>query len=58
LGIDRDDLGAYEGGAERVSAPLLLQIAKLLDVRPDYFFRGYTEEELESCLNGDLLTCH
>lgn len=50
LGIDRDDLNAYEAGAERVSANLLLRIAKLLEVRPDYFFRGYTEEELGRCL--------
>jgi DNA-binding XRE family transcriptional regulator len=50
LGIDRDDLDAYEVGAERVSASLLLRIAKLLDVRPDYFFRDYTEKELEGCL--------
>jgi transcriptional regulator with XRE-family HTH domain len=49
---DRDDLNAYEAGAERVSANLLLRIAKLLDVRPDYFFQDYTERELESCLNG------
>lgn len=50
LGIDREDLNAYEAGAERVSANLLLRIAKLLDVRPDYFFQGYTEAELEGCL--------
>jgi transcriptional regulator with XRE-family HTH domain len=50
LGMDRDDLDVYEVGAERVSASLLLRIAKLLDVRPDYFFRGYTEKELEGCL--------
>jgi len=50
LGIDRNDLNAYEAGARRVSANLLLRIAKLLDVRPNYFFRDYTEEELEGCL--------
>jgi plasmid maintenance system antidote protein VapI len=52
LGIDRDDLSAYEAGAERISANLLIRIAKLLDVWPDYFFQGYNKEELESCLNG------
>jgi DNA-binding XRE family transcriptional regulator len=52
VGIDRDDLNAYETGAERVSANLLLRIAKSLDVRLDYFFQGYTEEELESCLKS------
>ena len=51
-GIDREDLDAYEAGARRVSANLLLRIAKLLDVRPDYFFRDYTKEELESCLQS------
>ena len=54
LRIDRGDLDAYEAGARRVSANLLLRIAKLLDVRPDYFFRGYTEEELESCLESSV----
>jgi len=54
LGIHRDELDDYEAGAERVGANLLLRIAKLLDVRPDYFFRGYTEKELESCLNFSL----
>jgi ribosome-binding protein aMBF1 (putative translation factor) len=50
LGIDREVLNAYEAGAKRVSANLLLRIAKLLGVRPDYFFQGYTEVELEGCL--------
>ena len=30
LGIDSDDLNAYEAGTERVTANLLLRIAKLL----------------------------
>ena len=51
LGIDRDDLDAYEQGVRRVSANLLLRIAKVLDVRPDYFFQGYTAEELSACLD-------
>jgi ribosome-binding protein aMBF1 (putative translation factor) len=54
LGIDRGDLDAYEVGAKRASANLLLRIAKLLDVGPDYFFRGYTKEELEGCLKLSL----
>ena len=45
LGIDRYNLAAHEAGVERVNAKILFQIAKLLDVRPDYFFRGYTEED-------------
>jgi ribosome-binding protein aMBF1 (putative translation factor) len=52
LGIDRADLNAYEAGTERICANLLLRIAKVLDVRPDYFFLGYTEDELEGCLTG------
>ena len=54
LGIYRDDLDAYEQGAKRVSANLLLRIAKLLDVRPDYFFQDYTAEELSACLEPSL----
>jgi isopenicillin N synthase-like dioxygenase len=49
LGIYRDDLDAYEQGAKRVSANLLLRTAKLLDVQPDYFFQDYTAEELSAC---------
>jgi DNA-binding Xre family transcriptional regulator len=45
LGIDRDNLAAYEAGVERINAKILFQIAKLLDVRPNYFFRGYTGED-------------
>jgi transcriptional regulator with XRE-family HTH domain len=44
LDIKSADLDAYESGKERISARLLLRIAKLLDVRPDYFFRAYAEE--------------
>ena len=45
LDIDCDTLAVHEAGVERISARLLFQIAKLLDVRPDYFFRGYTTED-------------
>ena len=45
LGIDRNNLAACEAGEERINANLLLLIAKLLDVRPDYFFRRYKEED-------------
>ena len=44
LDIDYDKLTGYERGEERINANLLFRIAKLLDVRPDYFFRGYIEE--------------
>ena len=46
LGIDQSDLAAFEVGARRINANLLFRIAKSLDVRPDYFFRGYVEESL------------
>jgi DNA-binding XRE family transcriptional regulator len=42
LDIDCDTLAAHEAGIERINARLLFQIAKLLNVRPDYFFRGYS----------------
>ena len=45
LDIDCGTLAAHEAGVERMNAKLLFQIAKLLDVRPDYFFRGYTTED-------------
>ena len=48
LGVDRRDLAAFENGAERIKANILFRIAELLDVRPDYFFRGYVEEKLEA----------
>lgn len=46
LGIDNDDLDLYETGAKRVNANLLLRIAELLDVGPDYFFRDHVKGEL------------
>lgn len=55
LGIDRHELEAYQQGVKRVSANLLLRIAKLLNVRPDYFFQGYTPEELSACLESSRL---
>jgi DNA-binding XRE family transcriptional regulator len=47
LDIDSNDLAAFEAGAKRINANLLFRIAKALDVRPEYFFRGYVEEKLE-----------
>jgi hypothetical protein len=46
LGIDWNELDAFEIGAERINANLLFRIAKLLAARPDYFFRGYIERNL------------
>jgi DNA-binding XRE family transcriptional regulator len=54
LGISRDDLIAYEAGTKRVNANMLLRIAKLLDVRPAYFFRDYSADELSACLASPL----
>lgn len=51
LNIDYDNLAAFETGVERINAKLLFQIAKLLDVRPDYFFRGYTTEDWKTASN-------
>lgn len=44
LSIDGNDLAAFEAGNKRINANLLFRIAKLMDVRPDYFFRGYAGE--------------
>ena len=45
LDIGWNDLAAFEAGAKRINANLLFRVAKSLDVRPDYFFRGYAEEQ-------------
>ena len=44
LDIGWNDLAAFEAGAKRINANLLFRVAKSLDVRPDYFFRGYIKE--------------
>jgi ribosome-binding protein aMBF1 (putative translation factor) len=54
LGIDRDDLKAFERGDRRMNAAMLLRAAKALEVRPDYFFRGYTAKEFQACLESPL----
>ena len=48
LEIKSDDLAAYEAGEERINANLLFRIAKLLDVRPDFFFRASSEEDAKA----------
>ena len=45
LAIDFRDLNSYESGERRVSASLLLRIARLLNVRPDYFFQDFAKEQ-------------
>ena len=48
LGIDYTEICAYEAGTKRISVNLLSRIAKLIDVGPDYFFRGYLGQEPSS----------
>src|SRR5258708_4038042 len=43
LGIDGGQLHLYESGGKRLGANLLLRIAKLLDVRLEYFFQDYAK---------------
>jgi DNA-binding transcriptional regulator YiaG len=43
LSIDGSELTAFESGEKRINANLLLRIAELMDVRPEWFFRGYSE---------------
>lgn len=43
LSIDGNDLAAFEAGEKRINANLLFRIAKLMDVQPGYFFRGYAD---------------
>jgi transcriptional regulator with XRE-family HTH domain len=45
VGIGWNDLAAFETGAKRINANLLFRVAKSLDVRPGYFFRGFVEEQ-------------
>jgi transcriptional regulator with XRE-family HTH domain len=40
LRVDPSELAAQEAGAKRINANLLLETAKILGVRPDYFFRS------------------
>jgi ribosome-binding protein aMBF1 (putative translation factor) len=55
LSVDCNDVNAYEAGTKRVSAKLILCIAHLLEVRPRYFFQGYTDAELARCLEDSPL---
>ena len=45
LAIDFRDLNFYESGQRRVSAGLLLRIARLLNVGPGYFFQDFEKGE-------------
>jgi transcriptional regulator with XRE-family HTH domain len=48
LKIKSDDLAAYEAGVERINANLLSRVAKLLHVRPDFFFRASSGEDAKA----------
>src|ERR1700692_2652810 len=48
FGIGWNDLAAFEAGAKRINANLLFRVAESLDVQPDYFFRGYIEEQTKT----------
>jgi transcriptional regulator with XRE-family HTH domain len=48
LEIKGHDLSAYESGEKRINANLLFRIAKLLDVRPDFFFRPSPGEDAKT----------
>jgi len=48
LGVHRSNLAAHEAGAKRINAAMLLRIAKVLEVGPDYFFQGYAEEDWQA----------
>ncbi len=43
LGVSFQQLQKYEGGFNRLSAGRLFEIAQLLKVRIDYFFKGLPE---------------
>jgi ribosome-binding protein aMBF1 (putative translation factor) len=45
LAIDFSDLNSYESGEQRVSASLLLRIARLLNVKPEYFFQDFAKDQ-------------
>lgn len=45
LAIDFRDLNSYEFGDRRVSAKLLLRIAGLLNVQPEYFFQDFAKDQ-------------
>jgi hypothetical protein len=42
LSIKGNDLAAFEAGEKRINANLLFRVSKLMDVRPGYFFQGYS----------------
>lgn len=48
LGIAHGDLRLFESGEKRISANLLLRIAKLLDTRLEHFFEDNRKEDCEA----------
>jgi transcriptional regulator with XRE-family HTH domain len=56
LRIGPGEIGAYESGAKRISADLLLRIARALGVRPDYFFR-FSDQRVGGAAEDDQGRC-
>jgi transcriptional regulator with XRE-family HTH domain len=54
LGIDCDSVAAHEAGAERINARLLFQIAKLVNVQPDYLFSRVHQRWLKGRLRSKI----
>ena len=52
LQIGADEISDYEGGRKRLDVDLLLDIARALGVRPDYFFR-FSDEGQHDALKND-----
>lgn len=53
LSIDPSELADHETGAKRMNANLLLRAAEILNVPPDYFFRGSAGATNYSEVDGD-----
>jgi transcriptional regulator with XRE-family HTH domain len=56
LQIDPRDVDLYEAGAKRISADRLLRIAKVLGVRPVYFF-GFSDDDGPTAAGLDVQPC-
>jgi transcriptional regulator with XRE-family HTH domain len=56
LHILPEEVSAHETGAKRISADRLLQIARALEVRPDYFFR-FSDQRPSDAAENDQENC-
>jgi transcriptional regulator with XRE-family HTH domain len=50
LGITHQQIGKYERGENRISASTLYQMIKYFKVEPDFFYQGYSEEEVAATI--------